>query len=455
MRAGVYGAARRRHARRNWPTDYGTFTDNFNRSGPALGNGWTDGNAMHPVEQDPMGLYDNGIGPVASLGPPHNSAQPLQSGTRGVIFRKTGFADNVSVTADSVPALGSGGGSGVVHYNPVGQHVGIGAWYNWVFGYWEIGYIGRNPFNFSYMDTCWTGSYTPPITMELRSKGGEVALYANGTHVAGKVAIPSTLINSPFHGLQVDYGTTGVQTNMVDNLTIADAPGGALPSYSEPTLQSVGAFAKPTGTGTTLILDYPSGIVSGDLVMAIIASGSTSNWTATGWSNPATTTHFTNGTSPDRRLSVLYRFATGSLSGTETFTKGGSADLRAGAILRLSPVQQFQPITYTGQANTASTTLRAPSHNLIGQHRTLIWAGMALADTPVTIPASWTNVGATAAGGESIVLAVARRSADASWSSPYDVAFNGTPTGVQDGTLGASNASIGVHLQTSAAPVLS
>lgn len=123
---------------------------------------------------------------------------------------------------------------------------------------------------------------------------------------------------------------------------------------TSPTIETYTATGALSGPGTSVSIDLPTGVSSGDLLVACVAAAGsdTSDMSATGWTHVITAGG--GGTSP--KIGFLYRFWQSGDSDPAVFTVGSTAmALRRGVIWRISGADA-SPSDTTASSNVVSTS---------------------------------------------------------------------------------------------------
>lgn len=108
-----------------------------------------------------------------------------------------------------------------------------------------------------------------------------------------------------------------------------------------------------SGTGTTCLVPVPSGVASGDLILAAIFVGDTTTTVGTPgveWSEVGSSP-VSNATGQAFRLRIFQKYATGADSGTYAFTLSGSASRNAFAV-RYTGGAPSSPFDFTNSASS-------------------------------------------------------------------------------------------------------
>lgn len=210
------------------------FRDTFNRADGAIGNGWTDGHDYNPT-YCPLGISSNAL---AAIDPTNNSnagneppSQPPYDGI-GCIWRETGVTD-IQVTITVLPQADNWREcTPLLHVTPGTERHGVGAWLSTFgslpSGFLLVGYIGNPATLFgTATHNLAVGSFTrsaSPQTFTLRSVGGQIYPFMNGTPIAmtlsqnpeggtlGAISsfpVHSSLAASTLHGIAVDTHIEG------------------------------------------------------------------------------------------------------------------------------------------------------------------------------------------------------------------------------------------------------
>lgn len=120
-----------------------------------------------------------------------------------------------------------------------------------------------------------------------------------------------------------------------------------------------GTATSATSTNTSLTIDKPTGVVSGDVMLVNITSNNGGTPSLSGWSSLGT--GIFNGS--NLRATVLYKVAGGSEPANYTFALGAGANDAVGTIVAFSGVDNASPIDATGTMGlsvAAGQTATAP-----------------------------------------------------------------------------------------------
>jgi hypothetical protein len=140
-------------------------------------------------------------------------------------------------------------------------------------------------------------------------------------------------------------------------------------------------------SATTLVIPTPSGVVSGDVLLAVVSARGAPTITApAGWTLVRLDINATT-----MRQAIFVRTAGGSEPASYTFSLS-SAQSAAGGIVAYSGVDGTSPIdAHGGQANAASTSITAPSITTTGPDRMLVGFFGTAALTTISPPAGMTE----------------------------------------------------------------
>jgi Bacterial Ig-like domain len=147
------------------------------------------------------------------------------------------------------------------------------------------------------------------------------------------------------------------------------------------------ASSANNATATSLVIPAPGGLVSGDVLLAVVSARGAPTITApAGWTLVRLDINATT-----MRQAVFVRTAGGAEPGSYTFTLS-SAQSAAGGIVAYSGVDGSSPIdAHGGQINAASTSITAPSITTGGPDRMLVGFFGTAALTTITPPAGLTE----------------------------------------------------------------
>ena len=167
------------------------------------------------------------------------------------------------------------------------------------------------------------------------------------------------------------------------------APAGA---YAGPEIASVGATASDT-SATTLTLTKPTGLASGDLMVAFIATQDgdpSTTFSKTGWTAAATPD---SGTAS--RTTVLYREAdSGDAAASDfEFTSSGTSTTCGGFIYRITGAADSSPLDAVAQQQEASSGAPSPpASGSVASGDYLCLTSVSFEnDNPITHPSGYTE----------------------------------------------------------------
>lgn len=416
------------------------FEDDFVRDdSDTIGKAWTDFNETNPTREDKSGIIDNGYGILEFQGAVDQQAD--STGWRGGAYRAMPNMTNGVRIVTTVSDVSPFSGSGAIHVNPRVTSYAAGTWYHLGFGIpvCEVGSIGLNQPEFSYYDFNLLPNLSAPYVSEIRAVDGMMESYCDGVRW-GVAPIPDELLNSPFHGMQIDMGSNVVGKS-IDNITI-EPWYGTITDYSPAAIEATGAVAK-SSSSNSIDVAVPSGVVAGEILIAIIGvnGGGTLNAPDGTWSKLGQ-----GGNSFASQISYLKKTATGSETGTVTFTKtGGTTSSITGVMMRFSNTspETSQAVTGTIQGNASSSSVTASSVGVLGRHRRSLWAAFSGSSTTITLPGTFSPVAATA-GGSAGQLVVGTRT----WEGTIDPPFGSLPiqTGTQVGSASPAAQSATLHM---------
>jgi hypothetical protein len=224
-------------------------------------------------------------------------------------------------------------------------------------------------------------------TFTLTGPGGAVAAsvsYSGGTLTA-TLDPNANLSPNTTYTAHLSAGITDLAGNQlapVDwSFTTADAP----PPGSGIAFRS--ASSANNATATTLVIPTPGGLVSGDVLLAVVSvRGAPTITPPVSWTLVRLDINSTT-----MRQAVFVKTAGGSEPGSYTFTLS-SAQSAAGGIVAYSGVDGSSPIdAHGGQANAASTSITAPSITTTGPDRMLVGFFGTAALTTMNPPAGMTE----------------------------------------------------------------
>lgn len=426
LRARSMLARARRHDDGAYSVDWAHYPD-----GATLPPGVIDAHEVIPARNDPLEIESGKLAIATLQGPDDQNFD--YSGWRGAAYRDTRtLSNNVSGGGISSGAAAAGA---ALHFNFAGDWFAISTWYNPI-GFLELGAIGRNQQDFSYLDATFMAS--PDFSgkdVRIRSVDNEVAVEVDGVALVGPVAIPTDLQGSTIHGIQIeasDEAHEGVGRVPAFSITEdATALGGRT---GAPTVRSVGTAAD-TAAATSIDVAHPATISADDLLVACIASKGTGEISATGWTHVG---HY--GAGP--RVHVLRKTATGSETGDETFDNAAS-EVMAGVMLAVADPNTHVPVLVSGQANASDTDVPSPARQLIGILRLGLWIAALDTDADVTLPSGWTSRSTGVSGSQALRLVVGSADLDGHASNPgppYN-AYTTDHFPIQTGTAASAAAS--------------
>ena len=193
--------------------------------------------------------------------------------------------------------------------------------------------------------------------------------------------------------------------------------------------------ATASGSGTSLAVPKPAGVVSGDVMVAIVAVRSNPTITVpAGWTLAQLTS---NGTTI--RQATYWKVATGSEPASTTFTYNQSR-ASSGAINAYSGVNTANPVDLFSGGTATSTSISAPSITT-GFNKDMIIGGFSIANSSAIAPPAGMTERSELASGSNIKLEVAE-----------SVLTSAGATGVRTATAGSSGANVGQLLALRAAP---
>jgi len=137
------------------------------------------------------------------------------------------------------------------------------------------------------------------------------------------------------------------------------------------------------GSGSTLVINKPTGVVENDVLIAWVVWDTTPTITASGWTQ-ITGSPLSNS---DQRGAFWYKVAGGSEPSTYTFS-GTSFD-RAGGIIAFSGVDTSTPVEAQGsQTNSSTSSVTAPTITTSTDGAMLVFAGMMDSSAGSTVSAT-------------------------------------------------------------------
>ena len=201
--------------------------------------------------------------------------------------------------------------------------------------------------------------------------------HGNTTTLAGETLVydgADRHVSTTANGVTVSY--TGDATDRIVACTIP-APG------ATPVFRDVGVAADNAGGSTSLVLDRPTAAVTGDLLLATVATVGAIVTAPAGWMVIASTVNTGVATT------MLWRLAAGGDPSSWTFTLS-TAQKAAGQIVAYSGVHQTYPIDVVATAATASATAHAaPPVTTTEDNRLVLTVAATVIDTTWT-PAAGT-----------------------------------------------------------------
>jgi len=424
-----------------WGIDDGTgpftvnFSDYVDGPVPEAETGLRDVFLDLPDSQDEMGIRDGKLAVVEFRGPDQSFVSG--GGRRGLLWRDTTtLTDNiVGIWDGSMAPTDTPSFNPTLHINTAGQWLGIAAWFipppwNWV----ELGVIGTNQEDFSYLDLVYGVPYPEPgDEVLLRSVGGYVSVEVNGVTILGPCEIPAELLGSSIHGVQMDVAVDSDEGRGIVDSVIIDANSKPLVQRPFPPVQTPIGTAVETASSSTINVPYPTGITAGDHLYAIVGFKNGGTISASGWDEISA--GFLQAGAQGVR--VLHKEATGTETGNLTVTKS-SAGVMAGVMIRMKDVHVA---ALSGTTSTTGTSMPSPATKIFGPNRTGLWIGLTAIDTTITTPSSWTLISNGIIGGEDIRLTVAAYGGLENHpdgpTSPFN-AYDATNFPAQVGTAGSS-----------------
>ena len=188
-------------------------------------------------------------------------------------------------------------------------------------------------------------------------------------------------------------------------------------------------------SGKSVAVPKPAGVLSGDVMVAIVGVRSNATITApAGWTLAQLTS---NGTTI--RQATYWKVATGSEPASYTFTFNASR-ASSGAIAAYSGVNTTNPVDVFSGGTATSTSISAPSVTT-GFNKDMIIGGFAIANSSAISPPAGMTERTELASGSSIKVEVAEA-----------VLASAGATGVRTATAASSGANVGQLLALRAAP---
>ena len=240
-----------------------------------------------------------------------------------------------------------------------------------------------------------TATFSEPVTgvsgttFTLTGPGGAVSAsvsYAAGSQTAtldpNAALSPNTTYTAHLSSGITDTSSNNNALVPVDwSFTTADVP----PPGTGIAFRAASSANNPTAT--SLVISTPNGVVSGDVMLAVVAARGAPTITApAGWTLVRLDINATT-----MRQAIFVRTAGGSEPGSYTFSLS-TAQSAAGGIVAYSGVDGSNPIdAHGGQANAASTSITAPSISTTGPDRMLVGFFGTAALTTIAPPAGMTE----------------------------------------------------------------
>lgn len=378
-----------------------------------------------------LNIVNNGLG-VAAL-----PAPPLALG-RAQMQRQfpSSYGDGVSVKAGVLVFSDNTYTAPIVHFAPTGIAGYAGTWEQYL-GSYDVSWIGATAFDdgigkFWYNDLIPGPPPSPGVgevhEFEVRSVGGYAATFIDGVHRSGPVPIDAAHLGSAIHGMHIQTGT--LDKKYVEYLTVSKFTG-SLPVLNRPTINGT-PTTNAVSSALSIDINYPSGIVAGEYLVAFVVYNNGTPQTPGGWA-----AHGTANITGGLKLTMYYKLATGSESGSLTFSKTGTNNTAAGVMFRLGGANTQYIAWGGGQGNTsASTSVASPDQLIAGTKKFGVWATAIANAEDITLPSGYSTVAATGTGGPAINLVVG--------SKDYDTVPAATIPGPV-GSLGVARASVSMN----------
>lgn len=379
-----------------------------------------------------LSIIDNGLAVAASPAP------PLALG-RAQIQRQfpSNYGDGVSVKAGVLVFKDNTYTAPIAHFAPTGIAGYAGTWEQYL-GSYDVSWIGASAYDdgigkFWYNDLI-PGPAPSPGTgevheFEVRSVGGYAATFIDGVHRSGPVPIDPAHLGSAIHGMHIQTGS--LDKKYVEYLTVSKFIG-SLPVLVRPTVNGT-PTTNNASSALSIDLSYPSGIVAGEYLVATVVYNNGTPQTPGGWT-PWTTANITGGL----KMAMYYKVATGSESGSQTFSKTGSNATVAGIMMRMGGLNTQYIAWGSGQGNTsASTNVASPDQLIAGTKKLGLWIAAIANAEDITLPSGYGSVAVTGTGGPAINLVIG--------SKAYDTVPADTIPGPV-GTLGVARTSVAMAL---------
>lgn len=261
----------------------------------------------------------------------------------------------------------------------------------------------------------WDGNFAPipwpegPSTWDVRVVAGELAVWLNGVRVLGPVAVPAQYAGRTMHGLSGRVADELFPVDRIADLCAIQPYTTPLPAYPDPVAFAFGTGAKAS-SASSIGLTYPAMAAGRQVYAATIVDTAGAITAPAGWHEHLATA--TGGL----RVQVFHRDtnATGSDSGTVTFTKASGTGALGGVIFSTAGENPLGLMVGSGSGNAASsTTIAVPQVTVIGKNRTaLVLIGCAANDV-LTDPTGYTPVFALGTSGAAVNLSASTKVLDA------------------------------------------